>query len=72
MQSIVSDVEQGQRMELMVTFENTGDSWTICEIEGVKAPGYDDKAKLPQRPTNGGQFGQAYTQTMTGGANGTT
>lgn len=67
MRSMVEEaVAQGDRFELMVTFENEGDSWCIAEIEGVQAPGYQDKAKVPQRPANGGQVGSAYVQAMKG------
>lgn len=59
MKSLVEgQVQEGDHFELMVTFEKEGNQWCITEIEGQKAPGYDNKK---EKRGEGGDVAAAYT-----------
>jgi hypothetical protein len=53
--------QDGETMELMVKFKVEGEDWCIVDIEGARAPGYDDKK---EKRKEGGKVGEAYSAAM--------
>lgn len=59
MRSLVEgQTQEGDELELMVKFEVEGKDWCIVEVEGQKAPGYDNKK---EKRGEGGDVAAAYS-----------